>query len=489
MLFNSIDFAIFLPVVFIIYWFLVNRNLKLQNLFVVIASYIFYGWWDWRFLSLLLFSTTIDFYIGRRFAKLENSKSRKLLLWISIVTNLGFLGFFKYFNFFIENFTEAFSFFGMQIKPNTLNIILPVGISFYTFQTLSYTIDVYKKKLKPTRDFIAFAAFVSFFPQLVAGPIERATNLLPQFQKERSFDYSKAVDGMRQILWGLFKKIVIADNCAQIVNMIFNNSIEYSGSTLFLGALFFSFQIYCDFSGYSDIAIGAAKLFGFKLMKNFAFPYFSRDIAEFWRRWHISLSTWFRDYLYIPLGGSQVSNTMKIRNVFIIFLVSGFWHGANWTFIAWGVLNAIYFLPLMLTKNNRNHLDTVAHGRIFPNYRDILAMGTTFLLTVLAWIFFRAESMQQAFFIFSKIFSTSLFSLPALIDIAKLFLTVNYLILFILLIITFVILEWLGRENEYAIEKLGLTWNSLIRRAFYFLLIICIFYISGQEQQFIYFQF
>ena len=329
MLFNSIDFAIFLPIVFILFWFATGKNLKLQNLLIVLASYLFYGWWDWRFLSLILFSTLIDYSIGIRLSKEENISKRKIFLWMSILVNLGFLGFFKYYNFFLDNFITAFSFFGIPINSQGLNIILPVGISFYTFQTLSYTIDVYKKKLKPTKDFIAFTAFVSFFPQLVAGPIERATNLLPQFYKKRTFDYYKAVDGLRQILWGLFKKIVIADNSAQIANEIFNNSADYSGSTLFLGAIFFTFQIYGDFSGYSDIAIGTSRLFGFNLKQNFAFPYFSRDIAEFWRRWHISLSTWFRDYLYIPLGGSRGGTWMKVRNTFAIFIVSGFWHGAN----------------------------------------------------------------------------------------------------------------------------------------------------------------
>jgi len=329
MLFNSIDFAIFLPIVFVLYWFVINKNLKWQNAFIVVASYVFYGWWDWRFLSLITFSIVVDYFIGVFLGKEENQRKRKLLLWISICVNLGFLGFFKYYNFFVDNFVAAFSFFGMDIKAQSLNIILPVGISFYTFQALSYTIDVYKRRLEPTKDFIAFAAFVSFFPQLVAGPIERATNLLPQFYKKRTFDYSKAVDGLRQILWGLFKKVVIADNCAQFANQIFNNSADMNGSTLLLGVLFFTFQIYGDFSGYSDIAIGTARLFGFDLMRNFNFPYFSRDIAEFWRRWHISLSTWFRDYLYIPLGGSHGGTWTKIRNTFIIFIVSGFWHGAK----------------------------------------------------------------------------------------------------------------------------------------------------------------
>ena len=321
---------------------------------------------------------------------------KKLLLWTSICVNLGFLGFFKYYNFFVDSLADSFTFFGKSLEINTLNIILPVGISFYTFQTLSYTIDVYKNKLEPTKDFVGFMAFVSFFPQLVAGPIERATNLLPQFSIERKFTYSLAVDGSRQMLWGLFKKIVIADNCAKYANIIFNNYEDYSGSTLLLGAFFFAFQIYGDFSGYSDIAIGVSRLFGFNLKRNFAFPYFSRDIAEFWRRWHISLSTWFRDYLYIPLGGSKGGIQMRIRNTFIIFVVSGFWHGANWTFIVWGALNAIYFLPLLLMKKNRVNTNQVAEGRYLPNFKELYQMLFTFFITLIAWVFFRADNVLHA---------------------------------------------------------------------------------------------
>jgi len=478
MLFNSIDFALFLPIIFILYWFFTNKNLRLQNFLLVVSSYIFYGWWDYRFLSLILFSTLVDYSVGFKLAKESNETKRKLLLWTSIAVNLGFLAFFKYFNFFLDNFVTAFSFFGAEIKASSLSLILPVGISFYTFQTLSYTIDVYKKKIEPTKDFIAFSAFVSFFPQLVAGPIERASNLLPQFYTKRTFNYTKAVDGMRQILWGLFKKVVIADNCAEYANLIFNNSADYSGSTLVLGALFFTFQIYGDFSGYSDIAIGTSRLFGFNLTRNFAFPYFSRDIAEFWRRWHISLSTWFRDYLYIPLGGSRGGTWMKIRNTFAIFIVSGFWHGANWTFIVWGALNALYFLPLLLTNKNRNHLNIVAHGKYFPTIKELFSMLFTFGLTVLTWIFFRAENIGHAMSYFSEIFSPSIFSMPEMFP-----------LLTILLIIGFVLVEWIGREQEYAIAYLGLKWKRPFRWTMYFSIIFLIFWFSDNEQQFIYFQF
>jgi alginate O-acetyltransferase complex protein AlgI len=483
MLFNSLDFAIFLPIVFLLYWFVAQKNLKLQNALIVLASYVFYGWWDWRFLSLIIFSTVVDYLIGQRLRTEDKKSKRKILLWTSIVVNLGFLGFFKYYNFFLENFVDAFSLFGMQINANSLNIILPVGISFYTFQTLSYTIDVYRKKLEPTQDFMAFSAFVCFFPQLVAGPIERATNLLPQFYKKRTFEYHKAVDGMRQILWGLFKKVVIADNSAEFANQIFNNSVDMNGSTLVLGAIFFTFQIYGDFSGYSDIAIGTSRLFGFDLKQNFANPYFSRDIAEFWRRWHISLSTWFRDYLYIPLGGSRGGTWMKVRNTFAIFLVSGFWHGANWTFIVWGALNAIYFLPLLLTNNNRKNLGVVAEEKLLPSFRELFAMLTTFTLTVFAWIFFRAENLSHAFSYINKILiGKSVFNMPQFSNRTGAAITACFIIFFILI-------EWTGRNNKFAIEKLY-NFKKINRWFIYIVIGVLVYHnLKTYDQQFIYFQF
>lgn len=481
MLFNSIDFALFLPICFVLYWFVFNKNLKVQNTFVLLASYLFYGWWDWRFLSLILFSGIVDYFIGINLQEEKNERKRKLLLYTSIFINLGFLGVFKYYNFFIDSLTTAFSFLGSDIQISSLNIILPVGISFYTFQTLSYSIDIYNKKLTATRDFFAFTAFVSFFPQLVAGPIERASNLLPQFQKSRKFDYKKSIDGLQQMLWGLFKKIVIADNCADNANYIFNNSDTLTGSTLVLGALFFAFQIYGDFSGYSDIAIGTSRLFGFDLKQNFAFPYFSRDIAEFWRRWHISLSTWFRDYLYIPLGGSKVENWKKIRNTFIIFIVSGFWHGANWTFLIWGFLNALYFLPLLLRDKNRQHLNIVAYNKTLPTLKEVIGIFSTFALTTFAWIFFRAESVSHAFSYISTIFSKSLFAVPQFEGMSK-----NIFILLIL----FLGIEWLGRHGLYALQ-----WNNKIPKSIKWLasVVIAIIILENinlsQSQEFIYFDF
>jgi len=483
MLFNSIDFAVFLPVVFIIYWFVVNRSQKMQNALIVIASYLFYGWWDWRFLSLIVFSTVIDYFIGVTLSSTENRNKRKGLLLLSLLVNLGLLGFFKYYNFFVENFINAFSFFGFEWKAGSLNIILPVGISFYTFQTLSYTIDVYKKKFAPTRDFIAFAAFVCFFPQLVAGPIERAKNLLPQFYSNRTFDEGNAVEGMRQILWGFFKKVVIADSCAEFVNMIFAQHEIYSGSTLLLGAIFFAFQIYCDFSGYSDIAIGVSRLFGFNLMQNFAFPYFSRDIAEFWRRWHISLSTWFRDYLYIPLGGSKGGTWLKIRNTFVIFIVSGFWHGANWTFIVWGALNAIYFLPLMIANKNRNYIEIVAKDKYLPTVNEMGRIIFTFALTLVAWIFFRAENLNHAISYLSIIFSPSIVELPSFRGIGR-SVPVIFLILFLLLV------EWMGRDKQFALSELELKFERPVRGLFYFFVTFLIgMFMQTDEMPFIYFQF
>ncbi len=408
----------------------------------------------------------------------KNKQTKKRWFGLSVIINLGFLGFFKYYNFFTNSFADLAANFGVHLNSWTLSVILPVGISFYTFHGLSYVIDIYNDKIKAEKNYIDYALFVSFFPLLVAGPIERATHLLPQIKKQRDFDYSRTVDGLRQILWGLFKKVVIADNCATVVTAVFNNPNDYSGSTLLLGAVFFSFQIYGDFSGYSDIAIGTARLFGIDLLRNFAFPYFSRDIAEFWRRWHISLSSWFKDYLYIPLGGSKGNILMKIRNTFVIFLVSGFWHGANWTFLIWGFLNALFILPSIILNSNRNNLEIVAKGKIFPKFKEILAICGTFSLTTFAWIFFRANNLNQAIFYISKLFSKSLFSWPELFQ-KKIF----------ALFFIFIFIEWVGREEQYAISKLGLTWKKPYRYAMYYAIILAIFWLNGDEQQFIYFQF
>ena len=487
MFFNSIDFAIFLPIVFLLYWFVANKNLKLQNILLLIASYFFYACWDYRFLFLLIFSTLLDYFTGIKMDEATKPGRRKFWFWLSVLVNLGFLGIFKYYDFFAASFAESLSHLGIKTNFWVLNIILPVGISFYTFHGLSYVIDIYQKRIRAERNFIDYSVFVSFFPLLVAGPIERATHLLPQIKKERHFDYSKAVDGLRQILWGLFKKIVIADNCAEYANAIFNNSAAFSGSTLVLGAFFFAFQIYCDFSGYSDIALGTARLFGIDLLRNFAFPYFSRDIAEFWRRWHISLSSWFKDYLYIPLGGSRGGTWMKVRNTFIIFLVSGFWHGANWTFIIWGGLHALYFLPSMLLNKNRMNLGIVAEGKLLPSVKDLLNMTITFALTLFAWIFFRAENVQHAFQYISQIFSRSLFTVP---DKAAFASSQNNFFITVFLLFLFISIEWIGRSQQYAIADMGLKWPKMLRWSFYsFIIFLMAMYMSTSGSAFIYFQF
>jgi len=448
---------------------------------LLVMSYLFYGWWDWRFLFLLMFSTLLDYFSGIKIHESENPTRRKLWLVLSIGINLGFLGFFKYYNFFAVEFATLLKNIGFNVDAHSfkiIQIVLPVGISFYTFHGLSYIIDIYKKRIPAVYNFVNYSLFVSYFPLLVAGPIERATHLLPQIEAKRTFNYTQAVDGLRQILWGLFKKVVIADTCAEYANLIFNNYNDYNGSTLFLGALFFTFQIYGDFSGYSDIALGVSKLFGIELLRNFAFPYFSRDIAEFWRRWHISLSTWFRDYLYIPLGGSKGGTWMKVRNTFVIFLVSGFWHGANWTFIVWGLLNAIYFLPLLLSNTNRDHINIVAQGKLLPSIGDAGRILLTFTLTVFAWIFFRSANVTQAWDMISTIFSSSFLQPLQIFPKEPL-----------LLIVFFMGIEWLGREHHYGLEKIGLKKPKIVRWSFYYLLTLLIFIYSGKQETFIYFQF
>jgi alginate O-acetyltransferase complex protein AlgI len=482
MLFNSISFAIFLPIIFILYWFVTKGNLRFQNILLLISSYFFYACWDWRFLFLLIFSTLLDYFTGIKIYKSPTTKDKYFWLFLSIIINLSFLFIFKYYNFFVTSFASGLSLLGIKANAITLNIMLPVGISFYTFHGLSYVIDIYKKNIKPEYDFINYSVFVSFFPLLVAGPIERATHLLPQILRKRNFDYAKAVDGLRQILWGLIKKVVIADNCATFANLIFNNSDDYTGSTNVLGAFFFTIQIYCDFSGYSDIALGTARLFGLDLLRNFAFPYFSRDIAEFWRRWHISLSSWFKDYLYIPLGGSKGGMWMKIRNTFIIFLVSGFWHGANWTFIIWGLLNALYIMPSIVFNTNRNNIEIVAKGKYLPGIREFISIIFTFILTLFAWIFFRASNIHNAINYISKIFSFSLFTIPHFIGISK----AKIILIFI---IVFIVIEWIGREEQYAIANFGVKWYKPIRWLMYYVFILLILQFSGNQQEFIYFQF
>ncbi len=478
MLFNSIEFLCFLPLVFVGYWFLFKR-LKLQNLFIVVCSYLFYGWWDWHCLILIAFTTLCSFLSG---ILLEKSAGRREIQKIisagNITINLAILCIFKYFNFFSENLEYLFQLFGVQLDWVTLDILLPVGVSFYTFQALSYTIDVYQGKIKATHDVVAFFAFISFFPQLVAGPIERATNLLPQFLSARSFNYDKAVDGMQQIVWGLFKKMVVADNCSRIANAIFDNYQMMGSWQLFLGAFFFTFQIYGDFSGYSDIAIGTARLFGINLMKNFNFPYLSRDIAEFWRRWHISLTTWFRDYIYIPLGGSRAGKWRTIGNTFIIFLVSGLWHGANWTFICWGLFHALLFMPLLVMNKNRKYRDVVASASYLPSVKELWQVLWTFFLVLLGWIIFRAESISQAYYYICRMFSGygSSLPMPSHSEEAAIYIAILWLV------------EWVQRKKDYGLQIQSIHSKAL-RICIYTVVILFIEMAMGKASEFIYFQF
>jgi alginate O-acetyltransferase complex protein AlgI len=478
MLFNSISFLLFLPIVFVVYWWVNKKSLSLQNGLLLLASYFFYACWDWRFLFLLLFSTALDYFTGIQMAEAKNQGNKKFWFWLSIIVNLGFLGIFKYYNFFADSFAEALSGLGIRVSFWTLQVIMPVGISFYTFHGLSYVIDIYKERIQPERNIVTYSLFVAYFPLLVAGPIERATHLLPQIKKRRFFDYPKAIDGVHQIIWGLFKKVVIADNCALYANDIFDHYESMNSLSLLLGAIYFAFQIYGDFSGYSDIALGTSKLFGIDLLRNFNYPYFSRDIAEFWRRWHISLSSWFRDYLYIPLGGSQGGMWMKIRNTFIIFLVSGFWHGANWTFIVWGALHAAFFLPLLITQNNRNNIGSVAKGKSFPSFKELASMLLTFCLTTLAWVFFRAESVSKAIDYIKRMFQ---FDFDGGIQFLEF---EHYVVEMLLILGLFVVFEWNSREQEHPIAGKLVVFKALI-----VLVAILILGVFSSPADFIYFQF
>lgn len=474
MLFNSFEFFLFLPLVFALYWFVFNQSLKWQNALILVASYFFYGWWSWAFMGLLMLSTALDYAYGFWVAS-PNRKKAKLFLWLSILNNLGILAVFKYYNFFALQFQEGLELLGLHTHPVLLEVALPVGISFYTFHGMSYVFDIYRGQQKPVRNFVDYAVFVSFFPLLVAGPIERANHLLPQVQKPRTFRYRQALEGCRLILWGLFKKVVIADTLAGIVDQIYQDPSQANSFTLLLGAIGFSFQIYGDFSGYSDIALGTAKLFGFELLSNFKFPYFSRDVAEFWRRWHISLSSWFRDYLYIPLGGSRVGKVKAVRNTFLIFLVSGFWHGASWNFIAWGFIHACGFLPLLLLHRNRQHTtDVVAQNSWYPNLKEAGQMLATFSFVTFAWVFFRAETLPDAasylqalltkWHMHGGIQGGSVLAWAALL----------------------LALDWYLRHDE---RSLRVPTNRILRNGIYFTMALAVLLKLGSHQSFIYFQF
>ncbi|WP_026706186.1 MBOAT family O-acyltransferase [Flavobacterium soli] len=477
MFFNSTPFAIFLPIVFVLYWFVFNRNKTSQNSLLIIASYFFYACWDWRFLFLLLFSTGLDYITGLKMYQVQTISQKKFWFWLSISINLGFLGFFKYYNFFVSSFADFVRNFGLTPHYATLQIILPVGISFYTFHGLSYVIDIYKNRITPEKNIIDYSLFVSYFPLLVAGPIERATHLLPQVKIQRRFNFKQAKESVYQILWGLIKKVVIADSCAQYANAIFDDYENMNTFSLILGAVYFAFQIYGDFSGYSDIALGTSKLFGINLLKNFDYPYFSRDIAEFWRRWHISLSSWFKDYLYIPLGGSKGGVWIKVRNTFIIFLVSGFWHGSNWTFIVWGFLNALYFLPLLLSNKNKLNTENIGKLSLRAGVKVFLQIIATFLLTSFAWIFFRSRSLSEAFGYIKRMLLNMKFDLQYL-NIER----YNYELLVLLLFFIFV--EWIHRY-----KKEPFTGKYSYTKVVIGILVLILFGVYTEYKSFIYFQF
>ena len=492
MLFNSLIFAMFLPVVFAGYWLIYypvqdqpesRCRLWFQNLFIVVSSYVFYGWWNWKFLLLISFTSVWAWYSGLIIENIENGNyiskgmKKKWVVAGALVINLGILAVFKYYNFFMDNAVAVLNCIGFQAHSSSLKIILPVGISFYTFQALSYVIDVYRGDIKPTRDIVAFLAFVSFFPQLVAGPIERATNLLPQFLKPRRFDYALSVEGCRQMLWGFFKKVLVADSCAYAANAVLGNA-HPSSVSLWVGMLCFTFQIYGDFSGYSDIAIGCSKLFGVRLMRNFNMPYFSRDIAEFWRRWHISLTTWFRDYLYIPLGGSRCGRWKKIRNTFAIFLVSGLWHGANWTFVFWGSFHAFCFLPLLLKGKNRRYVSSVvAEGCLLPSTSEMFMMVSTFIIAVVGWTFFRAPDISVAW--------TWLGKMVSLCDLTIRQCGLGWAKSAIIPVIAMLVIEWFNRGKSIPTLPQSRLFRWLVYLLFFGFIVFC----KSEPQTFIYFQF
>lgn len=481
MLFNSLDFAVFLPVVFALYWVAKSAGNRSQNLVLMLASYFFYGWWDWRFLALIVTSTLVDYWCGLQLEKSSGNLSRKRFLWLSITMNLGLLGYFKYANFFLDSLKGAFSLAGSELSWSGMEIVLPVGISFYTFQSMAYTIDVYKNRLPAERNLMRFAVFIAFFPQLVAGPIERAQDMLPQLKAPKIFDREQATEGLRQILWGLFAKMVIADNCATYVNQVFADPSAYDPASLAVGAVMFSLQIYGDFAGYSLIAIGTARLFGIRLSQNFGYPYFAHNLSEFWSRWHITLTRWFRDYVYIPLGGNRAGTATTIRNILIVFLVSGLWHGAGWTFVIWGGLHGLMLIPSSLSRK-RTFRFGLPRKTNAGNLSRRLGIPVTFALVTLAWIFFRAPDLAtageylQGLFNFSSTAQNGIFGAPL------------YLIL--LLSGLFIATEFLQRRYAFPLFQLQKRTSVPIRWACYCVIIWLIGVMMQEDHSaFIYFQF
>lgn len=489
MLFNTLEFGLFFPIVFIIYW-IVAKHRTARNILLLVSSYIFYGWWDWRFLFLIAFSSLVDYLVGLKLFGEPNNRKRRFLLCISLCINLGFLVYFKYTNFFIETFIDSFRLFGKELEISTLNIILPVGISFYTFQTLSYTIDIYRKQLEPTKDALAFFTFVAFFPQLVAGPIERASHLLPQFYKTYKFNYNQVKSGLLLMAFGLFKKMVVADRLAILVNQVYNNPQDYHGYETIVATFFFAFQIYCDFSGYSDIAIGIARTMGFDLMKNFDSPYFSKSITEFWRRWHISLSTWFRDYVYIPLGGSRNGKHRTYFNLFAVFLISGLWHGAAMTFVIWGAIHGLIIVLEKAFSKYRKiaYSNLKLHRQSFSN--NLFFSSITFFIVCVAWVFFRANTFSDAMIIINNSFNMQ-FSQLIEGDLYNLGLIKPEFFLSIIAIVCLGLFELFHKKYNAIkfISNQGFIFRIIAYSGIIFIIIIFGVYGNLAPKEFIYFQF
>ncbi|HEY9115148.1 MAG TPA: MBOAT family O-acyltransferase [Bacteroidales bacterium] len=478
MLFNSYTFIIFFVVFFFLYWFVFNKNLKIQNLLILAGSYFFYAWADWRLLSYLLGASAVNYFLGIAIENTENSRKRRLLLWLGMIQGVGGLFYFKYFNFFIISFKQAFASINVDLNIHTLNIIVPIGISYFTFKTLSYLLDVDKGKMKASHDWVIFFGYVAFFPSLLSGPIDKAKMFIPQLEKKRTFDYNQAVDGMRQILWGLFKKLVVADNCAPVTSQIFETYQQQPASALVYGGVLYTFQLYADFSGYTDMAIGFARLIGFNITKNFDFPLFAQNIAEFWRKWHISLTAWLTEYVFTPLNIAfrDLGKFGIILAIFINFAIIGIWHGANWTYLVFGILHGLYFIPLILW-GNMNKKKKIAKGKLLPTFREAMNILLTFILVTITFIFFRADSVVQAFQHLNGMFSMSIFHSFNFKPIATFF------------VFVLVLVEWIGRDQNYAIENTFSNWPKIMRWAAYFCLIMVIFLFASKGDQFIYLQF
>jgi alginate O-acetyltransferase complex protein AlgI len=479
MLFNSFPFLIFFTIVFVLYWFIFGKNLRLQNLVVLLSSYFFYAWADWRFLSLLIGVSAFNFILGIQIEKTASEKKRRWLVWLGLLQGIGGLVFFKYYNFFISSFNDLFNVMHLGMNLQLLNILVPLGISFFTFRTVSYILDIDKGKIEANKDWIVFFNYVSFFPSLLSGPIDKAKTFIPQLERERQLEYHQASDAMRQILWGLFKKIVIANNCGIITDLIFNGYENLPASSLLYGAFVYTIQIYADFSGYTDMAIGFSKLLGFNITKNFDFPYFAQNIAEFWRKWHMSLTAWLTEYVFTPLSISfrDYGNLGLIMAIVINFVIVGIWHGANWTYVLFGFLHGCYFIPLIL-KGTMNKKKKIAKGKLFPSFAELFNVVRTFLLVMLTFIVFRAANVSQAFDYFTRLFSKSIVTIPSEIHLPLL-----------LMIFFFMAVEWLGREKEFALASLELKYPQVARYALYFIILTTMFLFSSKEQEFIYFQF